>query len=157
MTKKEPSINLNSMLSALDVRDRDWYNRLTPEQKKDWSSWLTMRYCSSVDHSTAITEHYLLCTNDFVNKNFSAIKKEHAELQWLSMCVVGIGKKSLHSFIRPPAAPKKNKLIAWVTEQWPTMSDEEVELMLSINSKETLRDVAEQLGMSPKEIKDLFN
>lgn len=157
MAKKEPSINLNSMLTALDVRDRGWYDRLTPEQKKDWSAWLTMRYCSSVDNSTAITEHYLACTNDFVNKDFSSIKKEHAELQWLSMCVVGIGKKSLHSFIRPPKVPKKNKLINWIAEQWPTMNDEEVSLMLSINSKETLQDMAEQLGMSPKEIKELFD
>jgi len=45
MTDKIP---LNDVLNAIDKRDFGWYSRLPDEQKKKWSSWLFIRYASSV-------------------------------------------------------------------------------------------------------------
>lgn len=156
--KKEPAIPLHEMLLALDRRDRGWYSRLSDEQKKAFSPWLTMRYASSVQDNPVLEEHYLLHTNAFCNRNFSAISvKEHAELHWLTMQTAGVGRKMLHPFIKPPKGIKKNKIAKWISSVWPMMKDDEIELLLSINSVEDFADLAEQLGMEPKEIEDIFD
>ena len=61
MTDKIP---LNDVLNAIDRRDYNWYSNLPDEQKKKWSSWLFLRYASSVKGSGA--EDALLNTNEFV-------------------------------------------------------------------------------------------
>ena len=152
--KKEPAIPLNEMLLALDRRDRGWYSRLTDEQKKAFSPWLTMRYASSVQDNPVLEEHYLLHTNAFCNRNFSEISvKEHAELHWLTMQTVGVGRKMLHPFIKPPKGVKKNKLTKWAIEVWPTLKDDEIELLATLNDRHDLIELAKQLGWDDKRIK----
>jgi len=155
--KKEPAIPLNEMLLALDRRDKGWYSRLTDEQKKAFSPWLVMRYASSVDDVDFLQEHYLRHVNDFCNVDFSEISaKDHAELHWLTLQTAGVGKKMIHSFIKPPAGIKQNKVAKWISSNWPTLNQTEIDLMLSTNQVDDFKDYAEQLGMSTKEIKELF-
>jgi len=156
-TVKDHKINLTTMLGAMDRRQVDWFDKLDEDQKKEFEPWMAMRFCSSADGSQGIKEHYLLCTNDFVNKNFGAISlKEHKELHWLSLRTVGIGKSVIHPFIKPPKRAPKNKLQTWLTEQFPHLSNDEIDLMISVNTKEALMDYARQLNLDPKQIKELF-
>ena len=48
VAKKTPAIPLKDVMSALDKKDKNFYNRLTSEQKKAFSAWMMMRYSSSV-------------------------------------------------------------------------------------------------------------
>ena len=60
-------------MSNLDKRNKNWYNSLTAEQKKAFSTWMMMRYASSVQGKNAA--HYLFMINELVNKNFEDIYK----------------------------------------------------------------------------------
>ena len=58
-------IPLNDVLNAIDKRDFDWYSHLPEEQKKKWSSWLFIRYASSV-----------FCVEKFGTERMEALTKE---------------------------------------------------------------------------------
>jgi len=154
---KEKKIALPDMLAALDRRDRNWYSKLDDEQKKEWEPWITMRFASSVDGPDYLTEHYLLSVNALCNVNYGSIGKEHEELHWLSLQLVGVGKKQLHPFIKPPKKKAQNKITKWLSERSPHLSTEEIDLWCQLNSAEDTRDWAEQLGMSETDIKKIFD
>ena len=106
MAKKAPAIPLKDIMAALDKRDRGYYNRLTSEQKKAFSSWMMMRYASSVQGKDAA--HYIYMTNELVNRDYSEVSK-HPELQWLLLSACGVGKIQFHPYLKPPNA-KNTKL-----------------------------------------------
>lgn len=155
--KKVPKISLSEMLTALDMRDKLWYSRLSEEQKKEFSPWLVMRYASSVQGPVHMEDHYLTITNQLCNVNFSSLGKEHDELHWLCLQAVGVGKKQMHPFIRPPKRKTMNKVFSWLVAKYPSLSDEEIDLMIRLNSVEELRDLAEQSGTKHSDIETIFN
>ena len=153
-TKKEPAIALKDIMAALDKKDRGFYNRLTDEQKKAFVPWMMMRYASSAQGRSAM--HYLFMVNELVNKNFSDVSK-HPELQWLLMTAAGSGKVEFHPYIKPPnSKKKKDKVRDFVSSIYPLLKSSEIDMLLSINTKEDLVKLAEAHGYDDKSIKDIF-
>jgi len=147
-------IPLNDVLQAVDRRDFGWYARLSDEHKKKWSSWLFLRYVSSVKGSSA--GDALLDTNEFVNKNYTDLYK-HEELIWKLMCLTGTGKKQFHEWIKPPTSTKKkDKISAFVVETYPHMKADEVELFRQLNSDDDIKQMAFDMGMLEKDIEEIF-
>ena len=52
-------------MAAIDKKDRNFYNRLNDDQRKAFSAWMMMRYCSSVQGRDA--PNYIYLTNELVN------------------------------------------------------------------------------------------
>ena len=159
MTKKKTnpaSIPVSAITSACDSRNRKFWDTLTDAQRDKFSSWLYMRYCSGVDSKIPeISEHYLRMVNDFVNVHFNDLR-HHQQLQWYLMTLAGIGKKQYHPWIQPPKGMKKEKILSWLSTVYPNLKQDELEQLRNINTQSELEDLAEQMGMSDKEIKDLF-
>jgi len=151
--KKAAKVPLREMLNALDRNDFDFYSRLDKEQKKAFSPWLAMRYASSASGTDAY--HYLLMVNDLVNVDFSSLKK-HPELQWKLLATCGIGHTSYHKYIQPGKKKAKTKLHKFLVELYPTLNEKERDLLLALNDKDDLTQLAKDNGLSDKEIKDLF-
>jgi hypothetical protein len=151
--KKTAKVPLREMLNALDRNDFDFYSRLDKEQKKAFSPWLAMRYASSASGDDAY--HYLLMVNDLVNVDFSSLKK-HPELQWKLLATCGIGHTSYHKYIQPGKKKVKPKLHKFLVELYPTLNEKERDLLLALNDKDDLTQLAKDNGLSDKEIKDLF-
>ena len=151
MTDKIP---LNDVLNAIDRRDYNWYSNLPDEQKKKWSSWLFLRYASSVKGSGA--EDALLNTNEFVNKHYVDLYK-HEELMWKLMCLTGTGKKQYHEWIKAPNSKKKtDKVSEFVSELYPHLKSDEVELFQILNSVSDIEQLAQDEGKSQEEIDEIF-
>ncbi len=151
---RKVQIPLKEVMSNLDKRNKNWYNSLTAEQKKAFSTWMMMRYASSVQGKNAA--HYLFMINELVNKNFEDIYK-HPELQWLLLSASGIGKIEFHPYIKPPnTRKKKDKVSEFLYELFPLLKSDEIDLMLSINTKEQLKELAIEHGYDDKTIKDIF-
>jgi len=139
---------------AIDRKNRSWYDKLNDEQKKAFSAWMMMRYASSVQGGNAAS--YLFMVNECVNKNFMDLSK-HPELQWLLFTLCGSGKKEFHPYIKPPTSrKKKNKVAEWLSEQYPLMKADEINMLMEINDTEDLKMLATEAGMTDKEIKELF-
>ena len=151
---KKPQIPLADVMLAIDRKNRSWYDNLSDEQKKAFSAWMMMRYASSVQGGNAAS--YLFMVNECVNKNFMDLSK-HPELQWLLFTLCGSGKKEFHPYIKPPTSrKKKNKVAEWLSEQYPLMKADEINMLMEINDTEDLKMLATEAGMTDKEIKELF-
>ena len=147
-------IPLNDVLAAIDNRDYGWYSRLPEEQKKKWSSWLFLRYASSVKGSGQ--EDALLNTNDFVNKNYVDLYK-HDELIWKLFCLTGTGKKQYHEWIKGPNTKKKtDKVSELISEIYPHLKSDEIELFQILNNVSDIKQLAEDAGKSQEQIDEIF-
>jgi len=151
---KKPQIPLKEVMGALDKKQRKWYTNLNDDQKKAFSTWMMMRYSSSVQGRNAA--HYLLMVNELVNKDFASISK-HPELQWLLMCGCGSGKIEFHPYIKPPnARKKKDSLREGLSNLYPTMKDDEIELLIELNTKQELKELFERHGYDNKSIGEIL-
>lgn len=154
MAKKLPAIALKDVMAAVDKKDRGFYNRLTAEQKKAFSAWMMMRYCSSVQGRDAA--NYIYLTNELVNFQFMEVSK-HPELQWLLLSACGVGKIQFHPYLKPPnAKKKKNKISEFLYGLYPHSKPEDIELMIKLNSNNELKALAYDYGYDDKTIKEIF-
>lgn len=152
--KKAPAIPLKDVMTAIDKKDRGFYSRLTDEQKKAFSAWMMMRYASSVQGRNAA--QYLFMVNELVNKNFSDVSK-HPELQWLLLSACGSGKVEFHPYIKPPNSKKKrDKVSEFIYSIYPDLKRDDLELLLTLNSREDLKELARANGYDDKDIADIF-
>ena len=133
---------------------KDFYKRLNDEQKKAFSAWMMMRYCSSVQGRDAA--NYICLTNELVNFQFMEVSK-HPELQWLLLSACGTGKIQFHPYLKPPnAKKKKNQISEFLYQLYPNCKPEDIELMIKLNSNEELKALAYDYGYDDKTIKDIF-
>lgn len=147
-------LDIKQEMRAIDTKNRSWYNSLSDDERKQVSPWLLMRYTSSAQGS-GICEHYLDLTNEAVNVHFNTLRK-HPYLQFQLMQVVGIGQSVYHPWLQPGKAQKKNKLHSWIAEKYTNFNDDEIELFASLNSKEDMKQLMQEYGMTDKEIKEVL-
>ena len=147
-------LNIKEEMRAIDAKDRRWYDSLTQEEKGKLGMWLLMRYTSSAGEKM-FQEHYLEWTNEVVNVHFNKLRK-HPQLQWQLLQLVGLGKPTYHPWIAPGKAGKKNKLQKWVEENYPHLNDDEVDIFISVRSKEDFIELFEEYGLDKKQIKDIL-
>ena len=150
--KKENILPLATELINMDMRNFDFYASLTDEQKKEISIWVLMRYMSS---SGSKAVDHLLTVNDFVNHNFNDLSK-HPELQWKLLAVCGTGKKQFHPWVPPPKGKKKNKLQTALSEIFPLLRTDELDLLSKINSKDEIKEFLIDRGLEEKQVKDIL-
>lgn len=147
-------LNIKEEMRAIDTKDRAWYNSLTEEEKKKLGIWLLMRYTSNAN-DRVLAEHYLEWTNEVVNVHFNKLRK-HPQLQFQLLQVVGLGRTTFHPWIAPGKAAKKDKISAWVAENYPYLNDDEVEIFLSGQTTESLTDLMQEHGLDKKSIKEIL-
>lgn len=158
--KKAPAsaaykLPIEQVMAAVDLRKGDYYAKLEPEDVKALNTFMVQRWASQVQGSREVQEQYLLNVNDYSNIDYIATSSKHEELRWRVLALCGLGFKQRHEFI-PPKNAKKDKLTAWLIEQYPAMSDDEIELFRTINGNAVLEDIAVAKNMDNKDLKDLF-
>lgn len=148
-------LNINNEMAQLDRKNRDFYDELTAEEKKKFSLYLMLRWSSSVQADPKIQAYYVMSCNENLNKNFFDIAR-HPKLQWLCATAVspGIGTFK-HQWIanKKKTATYENKSLKFLAQVYPTLKQDELELMASINTKDDLKDLAKQMGWDDKRIK----
>lgn len=144
-------LSINNEMAVFDRKDREFYDSLTPEEKKKFSNFLMIRYGSSVQGSADLQHFYLVSTNERLNKHFFAINK-HPRLQWLCATTVSpdMGTQR-HNWI----APKKKEAGAnahrkQLAELYPHLKDDELDLMSKINTKKDVDAYLKKLGQEVK-------
>jgi len=151
---RKPQIPLKDVMKAIDKKDRTFYNSLNDDQKKAFSAWMMMRYASSVQGRNA--EHYILMVNELVNKEFSSLSK-HPELQWLLLSSCGSGKVEFHPYIKPPNARKKKDAVKTeLSKIYPTVKNDELDLLVNLNTKQELKELFQIHGYDDKSIGDIL-
>lgn len=144
-------LSINNEMAQFDRKNRDFYDSLTAEEKKKFSNFLMIRYGSSVKGSRELQEFYLIATNERLNKHFFAINR-HPKLQWLTATTVspGLGNQ-FHQWL----APRKKEsgasaLRKQIAELYPTLKDDELDLMCQINTKKEVDAYLKAMGRETK-------
>lgn len=148
-------LNLRNELSALDRKDRGFYDSLSEEEKKKFSPYLMLRYSASVEGSADMQAWHLMATNERVNKHFFDISTtQHKKFQWLMCTTVspGLGSQR-HYWLPTKKTNTNNRAIKFLTEIYPAAKADEIELLAQINSTEDLRNLAREYGWDDRRIK----
>jgi len=151
---KPRKLSLDRLFGAMDLKRRDFLTSLDSEERKEFSAYLSMRYASCVEGSEDLQEYYLLATNKIVNQHYSALSR-HPELQWLLLSTVspGMGRQR-HYWLKGPDNRGSGRAKRFLEQLYPHLGDDEIDLMLKINDRSDLVEMARQLGWDDRRIKD---
>lgn len=115
-----------------------------------------MRYAASVKSDQFYTEHYIETVNECVNKNLWTLSKSHKKLLWMLTSMCGAFQVMFHPWLAGPKKEAKNKQEKMLRELYPNKKLDEIELMLHINDKKELKQLAKDYGYDDKQLKDWF-
>ena len=140
-------LNISNEMKMLDRKVRTFYDDLTPEEKKKFSTYLMIRWGSAVEGSRELQEFYLIATNERLNKHFFDLGK-HPKLQWLLATTVSpeLGTPR-HTWIAPKKkesglSAKKKQL----TQLYPQYKDDEIDLLARITDQKEINALLKQHG-----------
>ena len=140
-------LNINNEMRQLDAKNRDFYDELTTEERKKFSTFLMVRWGSAVDGSREIQEYYVQSTNHYLNKHFFTMHR-HPKLQWLMATAASPGMGAMrHNWI----APKKKEAGAsaikkQLRELYPHFKDDEIDLMAELTDKKEIAQLQRAHG-----------
>jgi hypothetical protein len=147
-------LNISNELRQLDTKNRQFYRELTDEERKKFSTFLMIRWSSSVQGSADLQAYYLLSCNENLNKHFFDLSR-HPELQWLSATTVSPGMGTFrHDWIKQKKRDGNNsKAVKFLRQIYPAYKQDELELLAQINSTAELKQLAREHGFDDKRIK----
>jgi hypothetical protein len=147
-------LNISNELQQLDTKNRQFYRELTDEERKKFSTFLMIRWSSSVQGSADLQAYYLLSCNENLNKHFFDLSR-HPELQWLSATTVSPGMGTFrHDWIKQKKRDGNNsKAVKFLRQIYPAYKQDELELLAQINSTAELKQLAREHGWDDKRIK----
>jgi hypothetical protein len=98
-------------LKALDRKDYDYYDKLTPAQQKKFVPYMMLLWMSAIKGSEGLQRYYVMAVNEYANKHFfSEYVQKHPKLQWQMLCASSPGLGSqFHQWI-PNIKNKVSKL-----------------------------------------------
>ena len=140
-------LNISNEMRELDAKNRDFYDELTPEERKKFSTFLMVRWGSAVDGAQELQEYYVQSTNHYLNKHFFTMHR-HPKLQWLMATAVSPGMGAMrHNWI----APKKKEAGAsaikkQLRELYPHFRDDEIDLMATLTDKKEIAQLQRAHG-----------
>ena len=148
------ALDIKKELKAIDTRDYDFYDKLTPEEKKSFSPYILMRYSSNVKGSRDLQEWYLERTNELVNKDHWSLSKDHKPLLWKLFAGVGIGGTHYHQYVAAGKKDKPQKIEKLIAELNPAMKIEDVSMLAKMMTKEDIKELFDDLGFDKKKRKE---
>jgi hypothetical protein len=140
-------LNIGNEMRQLDAKNRDFYDELTPEERKKFSTFLMVRWGSAVDGSREIQEYYVQSVNHYLNKHFFTMHR-HPKLQWLMATAASPGMGAMrHNWI----APKKKEAGAsaikkQLRELYPHFKDDEIDLMARLTDRKEIAQLQRAHG-----------
>lgn len=147
-------LNIANEMRALDSKDRRFYADLTDEERKKFSTFLMIRWGSSVQGSTELQQYYLMSCNENLNKHFFDLAR-YPELQWLAATTVSPDMGTFrHDWIKQKKRDGGGSRVAkFLRNFYPEYKEDELELLAKINTTEDLKRLAKEHGWDDKRIK----
>jgi hypothetical protein len=141
-------LSIANEMSQFDLKNRQFYNELTDEERKKFSNYLMIRWGSAVQGSQDLQEFYLISCNERFNKHFFAINR-HPKLQWLCATTVSPGMGThRHQWIAPKKKEGNTSAVRkQLAELYPNMKSDELDIMSAITTKKELDTYLKEMGL----------
>ena len=132
-------LTIANEMKMFDRKVRSFYDDLTVEERKKFSTFLMLRWGSAVEGSRELQEFYVIATNERLNKHFFDVGK-HPKLQWLLATTVSPDLGAMrHNWISPKkkeaGLSAKRKALQ---EIYPTYKDDEIDVMAQITTQKEI-------------------
>lgn len=149
----------SDMIPAVDAGIKELWDAAGEAGQKEIKGdlWNLNRYISSVRSSNSETQALsIFKTNEYYNKHFFALYKNHPKLLWYTLCLCKTSNKK--SIAKEWISFKKNASAEsastkFLKEKFPNMKLDEIELLQKINSKAEIKAYAKELGYDESYIK----
>ena len=146
------------VLPAIDRGDYKFYNNLSEAQKKGYEPYIISRWITATSDNSYID--FLMNSNDIVNVDFWTLT-EHPELQHMLMCIVhklsATRKNVRHHWVPLMGSKRKvNEVRVWILDKFPQLSDQELDILLSMWSESDFKDFVRLYGTPESELKKLM-
>ena len=147
-------LQLNTILAAIDRKDYEFYDGLTPEHQKQLSPFLLNRYISIVKDGkprhkgTQIEAYYLMATNEQVNTQYFELAK-HPKLIWQLLCTVSPGMGTqFHQWVGHKKKDKNNssKRRKDVERLHPHAKSDELDMLCELYTDKDLKEISKLYG-----------
>lgn len=148
------ALDIKRELMAVDLRNYDFYDNLSPEEKKEFSPYVLMRYVSNVEGDSDLQEWFLERTNEFVNKDHWSLSKNHKALLWKLFAGCGAGVKAYHPYLKASTKEKAVKIEKLLIELYPSMKLNDIKLMAKMMTKEDKERLFDEMGFDKKQRKE---
>lgn len=148
-------LDISYEMAQLDTKNRAFYDELTDEERKKFSTYLMLRWgCSLQSGPDELHQYYLQAMNERVNKYFFDINK-HPKLQWLLVTTVSPNMgKHRHEWLAFNTRKPKNKRSDIIAKLYPEYKLDDCELMAASIPDLEFKAMLVELGWTDKEIKD---
>ena len=140
-------LHISNEMRQMDAKNRAFYDELTVEERKKFSTFLMIRWGSTVSGSQELQEYYVQSVNHYLNKHFFTMHR-HPKLQWLMATAASPGMGTMrHNWI----APKKKEAGAsaikkQLRELYPHFKDDEIDLMAELTDKKEIAQLQRAHG-----------
>ena len=140
-------LNIANEMRCLDDKDRFFYDSLTEEERKKFSTYLMIRWGSSVVGSSELQEWYLRACNERLNKHFFELGR-HPKLQWLLATTVSPGMGThRHQWIAPKKKEKgDNEIKKALMEFLPAAKADDINTLSKLITKKELKEILRDHG-----------
>lgn len=148
------ALDIKRELAAVDLKNYEFYDKLTEKEQKEFSPYVLMRYVSNVDGSREFHEWFIDRTNELINKDHWLLSKDHKALLWKLYAGVGIGQKVYHPYLKACSKEPTVKIEKLLAELHPAMKISDVKLMASLMTPEDKTALFDSLGFDKKQRKE---
>ena len=140
-------LSIQNEMARLDLKDRNFWDSLTEEERKKFSTFLMIRWGSSVQGPSELQEYYLLACNERLNKHFFELSR-HPKLQWLLATTISPGMGShRHQWIAPKKKEKgDNEIKKTLMEMFPSWKMSDINTLAKMVTKKELKELMKDLG-----------
>ena len=144
-------LTIANEMRQFDRKNRNFYNELTDEEKKKFSTYLMIRWGSAVEGSRELQEFYVIACNERLNKHFFSVSK-HPKLQWLMATTVSPNMGTpRHSWIalkkKEAGLSAKRKALMVI---YPHYKDDEIDVMAEITTQKEIDEYNRLAGNDKK-------
>lgn len=147
-------LDIKRELKAVDLKNYEFYDKLTDEEKKEFSPFILMRYTASVQGDREVQEHFLETTNECVNKHHWTLSKDHKALLWKLFAVTGVGMTAYHPYLAAGKKGKANKVEKLLAELYPAMKMEDIKNLAAMMDKKDKEELFDKMGFDKKQRKE---
>jgi hypothetical protein len=148
------ALDIKRELANVDLRNYDFYDSLTPEEKKEFSPYVLMRYVSNVEGDRDMQEWFIERTNELVNKDHWTLSKNHKALLWKLFAGTGVGVKTYHPYLKAGSKEKAVKIEKLLAEIHPAMKMTEIKMLAKMMDKKDKEELFDKMGFDKKQRKD---
>lgn len=150
----DPVLNIKNEMTNADRRNFRFYQDLNEDQKKKMGGlYPIMRWMSILQRNDpGFSEFYITTVNDIANVGFWDLSN-HIDLQWKLIAACGVGTPMSHGWIAAPRRTSTNKLDKLILEVSPSLNNQELYLVKSKLTKDSLGRLCRDLGWLDSEIK----